>query len=225
MSNPELNKDTTDLLLAIELEIRRRPSREQYPEIWEPLVSANKTLDRTVKLQEDTQDDFRTILGWQRNHDSYLEPVFTSIALEHLKENKPGNVIINVFQDRSISKKWTSPDFEIDGLIYDETDRIFYIVESKSHLTEDGMSKTVTTVEKFRQFTNEPMPSKSNRVKLRRWKDFFDKECGVVNKEGDIAVSVFLGYHSVQDEDLLTQAAERHFALIGPDGSHYRVMV
>jgi len=225
MSNPELNKETTDLLFAIELEIRRRPSREQYPEIWEPLVSAIKTLDLTAKLQKETQDDFKQILGWQRNHDSYLEPVFTRIALEHLIEKKPRNIIINIFQDRSISKKWTSPDFEIDGLIYDQTDRIFYIVESKSHLTEDGISKAVTTFEKFRRFINEPMPSTTDRVKLRRWKEFFDADSGiVVNKEGEIMVSVFLGYHSIEDECLLTQAAAKQFTLVGPDGSHYRVM-
>jgi Zn-finger domain-containing protein len=81
------------LLLAIELEIRRRPSRDQYPEIWEPLTRAIDTLNLTLKLQKETQDDFKQILGWQRNHDSYLEPVFTSIALEHLKENKPRNII------------------------------------------------------------------------------------------------------------------------------------
>ena len=198
MSNPELNKDTADLLLAIELEIRMRPSRDQYPEILEPLTRAIDTLNLTLKLQKETQDDFKQILGWQRNHDSYLVPVFTSIALEHLKENKPSNIIINVFQDHSISKRWTSPDFEIDGLIYDQTDSIFYIVESKSHLTEDGMSKALTTLEKFCQFTNEPMPSTADRVKLRRWKMFFDADSGIiVNKEGDIKVSVFLGYHSI----------------------------
>jgi hypothetical protein len=87
------------------------------------------------------------------------------------------------------------------------------------------MSKALTTLEKFCQFTNEPMPSTADRVKLRRWKMFFDADSGIiVNKEGDIKVSVFLGYHFIQDERLLTQAATRQFALIGLDGNHYSVM-
>ena len=40
MTNPELNKEITDRSFAIELEIRRRPSQAQYPEMWEPLISA-----------------------------------------------------------------------------------------------------------------------------------------------------------------------------------------
>ena len=106
-----------------------------------------------MKIQKETRDDFKQMLGWQRNR--ALEPVFGSIALEHLIEFKPRNIIVNVFQDRSISMKWTSPDFEIDGLIYDQSDRIFYVVESESHLTEDGTSKTVKTFEFFSRFTNE----------------------------------------------------------------------
>ena len=49
---------------------------------------------------------------------------------------------------------------------------------------------------------------------MRRWKQFLDADSGIkVNKEGEIAVPVFLGYHSIEDEYLLTQAAARKFTL------------
>ena len=42
MDYPDLNRETVELIHEIEIEIRRRPVEEQYPEIWKPLKSAGK---------------------------------------------------------------------------------------------------------------------------------------------------------------------------------------
>lgn len=87
------------------------------------------------------------------------------------------------------------------GLIYDQSDRIFYIVESKSYLTEDGISKTVAKIS--------PIYKRAHSV---YYGHFFDADSDIVaNKKGEIAVSVFLGYHSIEDDFLLTEAAAKKF--------------
>jgi len=46
MNQEELNKQTVDLMYAIQLETRNRSPRELYPEIWEPPVFFVFTMNR-----------------------------------------------------------------------------------------------------------------------------------------------------------------------------------
>ena len=90
---PDLNSETIELMLAIEFEIRRRPLDEQYPEIWNPLKSANETLNRIATVQE-AQNNRQ-----QKHFDDHLESVFTNIALKYLREKNPHNTYVNVFEN------------------------------------------------------------------------------------------------------------------------------
>lgn len=44
MNHPELNKQTVDLMYAIQLETRNRSLQELYPEIWQPLMKASDNI-------------------------------------------------------------------------------------------------------------------------------------------------------------------------------------
>ena len=63
MDNHDLNRDTVQLIHAIEFEIRRRPFDEQYPEIWGPLKAANETLRRITTVQEEQKNRQTEIAG------------------------------------------------------------------------------------------------------------------------------------------------------------------
>ena len=253
MEHPELNMETMELMHAIEFEIRRRPLQEQYPEMWEPLKHANESLQHAnetirqiVSMQKEQQERLTKITdiecaqieqkgrlveisGWQKHFDNHLEPVFTNLALNYLTKRNPKNKYCNVFEDGQISSQWKNPDFQLDGLIYDETDHIFYIVEAKFYLTESQLSKTVTTLDNFCHFVAMERPnanSDENRKASRRW-DMFFGDAGVVKAhivQQPPTVSVFLGFHSSDSEYLLSMAREKSFMLMGPDGMHYKVL-
>ena len=65
----------------------------------------------------------------------------------------------------------------------------------------------------------------TRRDELRRWSEFFSRECGIVHDKERVNVSVFLGCHSLEHESLLLGATKKDFTLIGPDESHYEVKV
>ena len=134
-----------------------------------------------------------------------------------------------MFEDGQISSTWKNPDFELDGLIYDETDNIFYMVEDKFYLTESQLSKTEVTLGKFRNFVAMERPkadTDETRKASRRW-DMFFGDAGVVKahlEQQPLTVSVFLGFHSSESESLLSLARDKGFMLMGPDGGHYKVL-
>jgi hypothetical protein len=134
MDYPDLNRETIELMHAIEFEIRRRPLDEQYPEMWNPLKSANDTLRQLASVQMAYHDRQTEISGWQKHFDDHLESVFTNIALKYLREHNPGNTYVNVFEDGLISNSWKDPNFGLDGLIY--------MVEATFYLTESQLAKT-----------------------------------------------------------------------------------
>lgn len=107
-----------------------------------------------------------------------LELNETILALEYLRKTNTKNKYKNVFQDE-VYESWTLiPDLVINGLIYDETENIFYIVES---------NKKEESLEKFSQFIRmeKPKSSLNNGKDGRIWNFFFDEESGIVigNKE------------------------------------------
>ena len=232
-NHPALNTEMVELMHAVELEIRRRPLQEQYPELWEPLKSANEslknaneTIQRIATLQETQQDRLSEIRGWQNHFEKHLEPVFTNLALEYLRNNFPTNQYTNVFKDGSISNKWKDPDFELDGLIYDETANSFYMVESKYHLTHKQLSSTKNASRHFRDFVGSIRPDlRTARIAARRWDSFFG-ESGVVDLsvKDNTTVHVFLGFHSRESESLISLAKEESYILIGPVGDCYKVL-
>ena len=57
-----------------------------------------------------------------------------------------------MFEDSSITNIWLYPDFRIYGIIYDETDNIFYLIEYKKDLDTNGLSKVEEILEMFRGF-------------------------------------------------------------------------
>lgn len=58
------------------------------------------------------------------------EPTKTILALESLRKTNPYNNYSNVFQDE-VYERLIYLDLVIDGLIYDETNNILYITESR----------------------------------------------------------------------------------------------
>ena len=226
MDNHDLNRDTVQLIHAIEFEIRRRPFDEQYPEIWGPLKAANETLRRITTVQEEQKNRQTEIAGWQRHFDGHLENVFTDVALKYLREKTPYNIYRNIFGDNEISKSWKDPNFELDGLIYDETPNIFYMIGAKFYLTESQLAKTEATLSKLCQFLQINKPHPSDRKSARRLNLFFG-ESGIVKQDPDNAakptVSVFLGVHSSCSEHLITEAKSKDYMVIRPDGTYYKV--
>ena len=77
------------------------------------------------------------------NDDKLQQPVFTDIAFDYLKQkHDPTSIkLTNIFKEEAmvVRKLKYSPeyDFELDGLIYDETNNILYMVESVLHLSCD----------------------------------------------------------------------------------------
>ena len=41
--------------------------------------------------------------------------------MKYLRENKPDNIYVNMFEDGQIRNPWKDPNFELDGLIHDGT--------------------------------------------------------------------------------------------------------
>ena len=82
-------------------------------------------------MQQAQNDRQIEIFGWHRHFDGHLENVFTDIALKYLFEKTPDNVYNNIFGDNEISKSWKDPNFELDGLIYDEIANVFYMIEAQ----------------------------------------------------------------------------------------------
>jgi hypothetical protein len=215
---------TVQLRHAVEFEIRRRPIGEQFPDDLKEVMTSLKTTAESLRATLEIQ---KSITGWQQNFNKTLESVFTNIALEHLRTVHPNNNFINVFEDCEISKKWSSPDFELDGLIYDEIDHIFYMIESKYFLTTDALGKTATTFANFVNFTRMKKPELQDRSKLAtRWVRFFEGERSITRgRDGNEAtVKVFLGFHACDSESLLDEAKSKSYMLIGPDGSHYKLL-
>ena len=225
MDYPDLNRETVQLLHAIEFEIRRRPFDEQYPEIWVPLKAANETLERITAVQEEQKNRETEISGWHKHFDSNLENVFTDIALKYLRKKTPGNTFINIFDDNEITKSWTDPNFELDGLIYDETANIFYMIEAKFYLTESQLAKTEATLGNFCHFLQMNKPQSSNKKSARRWNSFFG-ELGYVkpHNAAKSTVTVFLGFHSSYSEHLITEAKSKGYMVISPNGAYYKVL-
>ena len=103
------------------------------------------------------------------------------------------------------------------------------MIESKGFLTDAQLAKTVSTYKLFCRFLGTDLPELTGdsqcHAQRRRWKVFFDKEDGIVRTNKDATtVSVFLGFNSAESEYLIHQAKEKAFTLIGPDGSHYKVL-
>lgn len=142
-------------------------------ELNESLKRTNETLDRIIALQINLKEQYPDIFKQNK----------TILALEYLRKTNPNNKYTSVFQDEVYNKWIHPPDLVIYGLIYDETENIFYIVES---------NKTEETLEKFSQFIRMDKPP-IRHCELRRWSFFFDKECGIVsgNKERTTA-TIFL---------------------------------
>lgn len=239
MNHPNLNKQTVDLMYAIQLETRSRSLQELYPEIWQPLISANKILEQTNKTLDQIatnnskhESKVTAIQGWQRNYNKHLEPVFTDIAFEFLKQGAQNHQLMNIFKENtSIERKWTylpNYDFDLDGLIYDETNNILYMVESKIHLSVEELSKAETTWHKFRLFLQSEKPKiglreSNTRIFCRQWDNFFSDEYGIVQNRQKTRIEAFLGFHTVDSHAILKDAKKKGFQLIGPDGKNYKV--
>ena len=143
--------------------------------------------------------------------------------MKYLRERHPENIYVNVFEEYGIGKVWRDPDFELDGLIYDQTANIFYMVKAKYHLTQQQLSKTEETLRKFCEFVHMDQPDKSDRKSRYRWNAFFGYEA-VVQTDVIPCVSVFLAFHESESDDLITAAKSKDFILIGPEGYLYKVL-
>lgn len=223
-NQPELSDKAINLLLAIELETRRRPLPEQYPEWAEPLRRVNERLDRISNENEQ-------VSGWQKHFDDHLELIFTNVAFDFLRHLNPANVYVNLLSDTSITKKWNFPpkyDFEVDGLIYDETDNILYMVESKYNLTHKELSKAEKTWEKLDDYIkhSERMPITDSVARRfnRIWLDFFGEVGTITGSRETIRIEAFLGFHSAESEKVVNDADAKGFRLIGPHGQYYHVL-
>lgn len=224
--SPRVNRASVNLMTAIDLNIRRRPISEQFPELWEPLRRANESIERTNRTLEKMSDreyiqndSISSIKGWQSNFDLHLEPVFTKIAFEYLRNQNQDNDYVNVFDTNEITKKWPPPNvFELDGLIYDQSDNILYMVESKFHLREGELTKACETRRKFELFLESNFLDVGDRKDAfnRRWSHFFNKEYGLIKVEARPSVKAFLGYHSSESKNVLDKARREKFQLIGP---------
>ena len=245
MNQPELNKQTVDLMYAMQFDIRGRLLSDQYPELYQPLLEANKTIQETSDITKRTSENIdklweilkkqdyaiEEVKGWQRHYDGHLEPLFTDIVLEYLRSNSPINEIINVFQMEYVtpSKKWNYPphfNFEVDGLVYDQTVNVLYMVESKFHLTLKELAKAVETWNQLADFVrSEKLPNVDSNANFfnRLWNLFFNGEDALIQNKDLTVVKSFLGFHSVESEAILDEARKHGFKLIGPDGNHYHV--
>lgn len=171
--HPDLNRETIELMHAIEIEIRRRPLDEQYPELWNPLKSTHEALSQIANMQKAENDSQTQISCWQKHFDVHLEPLFTNIALQHLRQNNPDNGYINVFEDGQISKSWNDPNFKLDELIYDERANIFYTVKATFYLSESQLAKTEENSLKFRRFVKMDEPNHSYNLQSARRRNLF----------------------------------------------------
>ena len=217
--HPDLNSETIELMHAIESEIRRRPLHEQYPEteMWNPLKSVNAALDRMEARNG------RQTKCWDAHFDGYLEYGFTDIALKYLRDKNPGNIYLDVIEECQLNR--SRRVFEVDGLIYDKTANIFYMIDANFYLTESQLAKTTENFTKFCDFVKMGQPDHSARKSRFHWNLLFGYE-GIV--EPDIAaqstVSVFLAFHESNSDDLITAAKSQNFLLIGPEGYLYKVL-
>lgn len=134
-------------------------------ELCEPLRRANETLSRIELANEVNYHD-------QNDQNEY--------ELNYLCEKNPDNKYISVFYEYSVTRFWKYPSvFDLDGLIYDETENIFYIVEFYHTHTEERIEEAKEKVDKFRQFLQMKEPLRSERKTWLRWDAFFG-ELGVL---------------------------------------------
>ena len=118
-----------------------------------------------------------------------------TLALEYLKKRKPENKILNI-REENIVLIWTEPNYELDGLIYDQTENTFYVIVRENFSDDDiKRLKIEATLEEFRKFItyDKPICKKGSgrgscltcRRKIRMWLEFFDPECGCIIREND----------------------------------------
>ena len=219
MEQPTLNRETAELMYAIESEIRRRPLDDQFPEFKRIREMQEYAEERRLAIEE----HYGAIRGWQSNFEAHLQPVFTNIAMKHLRRRFPENEFSNIFREECVSNKWKKPeDFELDGLIYDKTDNILYMIEAKYCLTDDQLSSAKRTLRLFSNFLQTPRPSE-DRAAGRQWDVYFGSD-GIVGteKQSTLEVQAFLGFHSVESDAILA-AAKDQFIVIEPNGLYYHV--
>lgn len=155
----------------------------------------------------------------------HLKCAFTIIALKYLWEKNQDNVYVDMLEYSHLIPKWTDPDFELDGLIYDKTANIFYIVETKVNLTEAQVTKTEVTSKRFYDFVmNEPTKTTS-KIVARRWEYFFGED-GVIKLDIGTkpTIFVFIAFHTSSSEIIIASAKSKGFMLIGPTESFYKVI-
>lgn len=174
----------------------------------------------------------RNVTGWQKNFEDHLELVFTNVALDYLRVKFPLNEFINIFKlEPSPPKRWNYPpryDFELDGLIYDRTDNILYMVESKFRLSPREVGKVETTQSYLMDYIkSERMPASSGDIAKRFnriWNLFFN--CGedtIIVDKMNTQVYCFLGFNSAESQEVVLEAKSKFFKLIGPNDGLYCV--
>ena len=103
------------------------------------------------------------------------------LALEYLKKRKPENKILNV-REENIVLRWTEPNYELDGLIYDESENTFYVIVKDNFSDDDEKRiKVEEYLVHFRNFIMGEKPSCHDcRRKIRKWSEFFDPVSGII---------------------------------------------
>lgn len=226
MENEQIAKNVVKLTHAMECNIRSRPFKEQFPEIWESQQNIINLVQKVAETQEsqvlqskNQLEQSKLVLGWINHFDLHLEPLFTDLAEKWLK--KSGINVKNVFKEELVGKKWSATeeygDFELDGLLYCKEHNTFYMVESKYFLNDSQLEKTKETYKKFNTFLQSKRKSSNtpeNRAFNRIWNWFFSEEDGYVTRD-NLEVKVFLGVHSFDSDDIKEKAKKEVFKVIG----------
>ena len=217
-----INSKTLEILFAIERAIQCRPFQEQFPEVWDPLIRANLTLDRLTNSTSNIE-------GWQAHYDKSLETVFSKVSLDYLQKQNPSFTYVDVFEFYDQKKNWIEPIFELDGLLYCENTNTFFIVESKFFLSSGELQKTKATISKFSTWlcSAKPERRRDTMANYRKWMVFFEGDDRVVKggRREDATVELFLGFHTCTEEGVLHLATKTEgFHLIGPEDGYYAVL-
>lgn len=199
---------------------------ESNIQLWEPLLRANATLDEINAILDEMNANRDELEAAIDKHFGDLEPVFSDLALKHLKEKNPSNIYSNLCEE--ITGKWKHPrfgfEFKLDGLIYDEKHNVLYMIESKFHLNEAELEKACETWEKLKSFlrSDKLMSQEYEALSFNRfWKTFFGED-GMIKNRDQTDVQAFLGFRS-SEPSVIESAKNKGFQLIGPGKSTYEV--
>jgi hypothetical protein len=123
------------------------------------------------------------------------DSILTEKVWKYLHTKNPTNKYYNVYNGNK-------PPFEIDGIIYNQTENLFYIIEPIYQINEESFLLIEEKYKLFTEFIKSVKPI--NPIMLKHWNTLFDLKFGIYHKKKEkIKTTIIIGYYSITKDDFI----------------------